>query len=76
MTKEGDPKIADFGIAKPLNKQDDSENNTPRLGVEKYMAPEFKSGGKYDYPADIYALAVTFLDCLEDAGMLLTNLRN
>lgn len=75
MTHEGDPKIADFGIAKPLDKQNYAWKNTPRRGVPKYMAPEFLFGGDYDYPADIYALAVTFFDCLEEAGMLLESFK-
>jgi hypothetical protein len=39
------------------------------------MAPEFLFGGDYDYPADIFALAVTFFDCLEEAGMLLESFK-
>jgi len=67
MTHDGTPKIADFGIAKLLDPENLKRNHTPACGVHKYMAPEFFNG-VYDYPADIYALAVTLFESLEEPG--------
>ncbi len=68
LDKEGDIKIADFGLARLLDKpataytltQDDQ-----RMGTPHYMAPEqIEHPSKVDHRADIYSLGVVFYEML------------
>ncbi len=54
------PKVADFGIAKAIDEQDDGLTRTgASLGTLKYMAPEqFLDSKHVDQRADIYSLGV------------------
>jgi hypothetical protein len=66
LTKQGIPKISDFGLAK-LGDADDNQTRTAAvLGTPAYMAPE-QAAGRADAvgPAvDIYALGVILYECL------------
>jgi eukaryotic-like serine/threonine-protein kinase len=64
LTREGTPKITDFGLAKMLDVDSDSLTTAPFtasnliLGTPSYMAPEQAEGGsaRIGRSADIYAL--------------------
>jgi serine/threonine protein kinase/Tfp pilus assembly protein PilF len=67
LTKDGTPKITDFGLAKRI---DDKESNNTRtgaiLGTPSYMAPEQAQGRTKDTgpEADIYSLGAILYDLL------------
>lgn len=59
ITKEGDAKVIDFGIAK----NDDEDHGLTKTGVQvgtvSYMSPEQVNAEKLDKLTDIYSLGVT-----------------
>lgn len=66
---KGEPKIADFGLAKLLESENNSWEATRTgepLGTPRYMAPEQASGNsaKIGKCTDIYALGVLLYECL------------
>ena len=62
LTRDGLAKIADFGIAKLLDSNSDSEFNA---GTRRYMAPEQLFGASnIDHRADIYSLGVVLYELL------------
>jgi WD40 repeat protein len=66
LTVEGQPKIADFGLAKLLD-QDCVETRTGEiLGTPSYMAPEQADGKNREVgpAADIHALGAILYECL------------
>jgi WD40 repeat protein/tRNA A-37 threonylcarbamoyl transferase component Bud32 len=64
LTREGEPKIADFGIAKRL----DSDKGVTRagmiMGTPEYMAPEHLAGEEAKPAIDVYALGVILYEML------------
>ncbi|MBI9044762.1 MAG: protein kinase, partial [Anaerolineaceae bacterium] len=65
ITKEGDPMLSDFGIAKILS-MDESTVLTQTgvgIGTPEYMAPE-QWGGKPDERTDVYSLGVVFYELI------------
>ncbi len=62
ITKDGIVKVADFGLAKATDEEDQSVTQTGAgLGTPLYMAPEQARNAKYvDHRTDIYALGCTF----------------
>ncbi|MFP4443428.1 MAG: protein kinase domain-containing protein [Spirochaetia bacterium] len=60
LSKKGEVKLADFGIA--ISKEDQAKNLTREgmtLGTPSYMAPEqFRNSKNVDHRADIYSLGV------------------
>ena len=69
LTRDGEPKIADFGIAKQLGTERDESGRFVTMagtvmGTPEYMAPE-QSAGKPPTPAtDIYGLGVILYELL------------
>ncbi|MFO0942632.1 MAG: serine/threonine-protein kinase [Pirellulales bacterium] len=66
---KGQPKIADFGLAKLLESENNSWEATRTgepLGTPRYMAPEQASGNssKIGKCTDVYALGVLLYECL------------
>jgi len=55
ISKSGDFKLGDFGIARELEK---SKHFYSMAGTPNYMAPEVKSGDLYGVTADIYSLGI------------------
>lgn len=60
ITSEGVVKIADFGLAKELERDARLTDVGVMVGTPLYMAPEQARGEKVDHHADIYALGATF----------------
>eukprot|EP00887_Chlorella_sp_A99_P007812 scaffold20.g7812.t1 len=61
MSTEGEPKVSDFGISAFV------DNTLAQchtfLGTVTYMSPERLEGKPYSFPADIWALGLTLLEC-------------
>jgi predicted Ser/Thr protein kinase len=67
ITKKGQVKIADFGLAKLLGGQPDTSLTASQMvmGTVNYMAPEQRQNTKdVDHRADIYSLGVVFYEML------------
>ncbi len=69
LTPDGEPKIADFGIAKLLgNERDDSGRSLTQVGdivgTPEYMAPEQAKGAAPTTAFDIYALGAILYELL------------
>jgi serine/threonine-protein kinase len=62
LTADGVPKVADFGLAKRLDQEDDLTTSTGALGSPPYMAPEQtgqRSSVGVDARTDVYGLGAT-----------------
>ncbi len=69
LTRDGEPKIADFGVAKQLRAERDSAGRFLTqmgmvVGTPEYMAPEQARGAEATGAADIYALGVILYEML------------
>lgn len=68
LNKKGQAKIADFGLAKLLDRPAAAYTLTragQRMGTPHYMAPEqIEHPGQVDHRADIYSLGVVFYEML------------
>ena len=61
ITRKGDVKIADFGLAQlaPGGERVNLTQTGVTMGTPLYMSPEQVNGSKLDHPTDIYSLGVT-----------------
>lgn len=63
-------KLVDFGIAKHLPQEDESDGGSPLtaagtvLGTVYYMPPEQATGGRIDHRVDVYAAGVLFFQLI------------
>src|SRR5450631_1083087 len=74
ITKDGRVKILDFGLAKLIQLQADSDGNAPTLprgtdpgmvmGTAGYMSPEQVRGQSVDHRTDIFAFGATLYEML------------
>jgi serine/threonine-protein kinase len=67
LTKDGTPRVADFGLAKLLDEVEGSQTQTEAvLGTASYMAPEQAAGRVRQVGplADVYALGAILYECL------------
>jgi serine/threonine protein kinase len=66
LTLDGQPKIADFGLAKLVDQQASLTPTDAVLGTPSYMAPEQASGQFHQVgpAADVYALGATLYELL------------
>src|SRR5262249_52638311 len=64
LAADGTPKITDFGLAKKLDEQGQTQTGAT-MGPPSYMAPEQAEGKKNVGPlADVYALGAILYECL------------
>ena len=66
VTKKGEVKVADFGLAQLHDQSDETapEREGTTMGTPLYMSPEQVSGKELDPRSDIYSLGVTFYQLL------------
>jgi serine/threonine-protein kinase len=66
LSKDGTPKITDFGLAKRLDVAAGQTTSGAILGTPSYMAPEQASGNTRQIgpAADVYALGAILYECL------------
>ena len=65
LTKDGTPKITDFGLAKKVEGGGGLTQSGAIMGTPSYMAPEQAGGKKGVGPAaDVYALGAILYECL------------
>jgi WD40 repeat protein/tRNA A-37 threonylcarbamoyl transferase component Bud32 len=69
LTDEGEPKVADFGVAKQLGTERDAGGRFLTqagtvVGTPEYMAPEQAAGGPPTTAVDLYALGVILYELL------------
>ncbi len=68
LSSSGEVKIADFGVAKPMDKTDSKITQEGAVvGSPLYMAPEQARGEDLDFRADMYSLGCTFHHLLSGA---------
>ncbi|KAL9234141.1 hypothetical protein vseg_009044 [Gypsophila vaccaria] len=64
LDEDMNPKIADFGIAKPFE-VDQTQRNTRRVaGTFGYMAPEYATTGRISAKTDIFSFGIIVLEIL------------
>ncbi len=59
LTREGDVKLCDMGLAKSLDSQTKLTMNGTVIGTPHYMSPEQARGDDLDFRSDIYSLGAT-----------------
>jgi eukaryotic-like serine/threonine-protein kinase len=66
LTKAGDPKVTDFGLAKRLESDSSQTKSGTLMGTPNYMAPEQARGLVHEVGplADVYALGVILYEML------------
>ncbi|ORX47495.1 kinase-like protein [Hesseltinella vesiculosa] len=60
LGRQGQVKLADFGLATPL-----SVRNASRLGTAKWMAPEVVAETEYTENVDIWSLGITLIEMMD-----------
>jgi len=60
LTSSGIPKIADFGLAKRINADENVATQHSLAGTPNYMAPELFQGAQATATSDVYSLGVCF----------------
>jgi WD40 repeat protein/predicted Ser/Thr protein kinase len=65
ITRDGEPKVADFGLAKRLDAEGATQTGSI-MGTPSYMAPEQAAGFTRDVgpAADVYSLGAILYECL------------
>lgn len=63
ITREGDIKLMDFGIARILDNQDPSQNGA-MVGTLLYISPEQINGRETDCRSDVYTLGVSLFEAV------------
>jgi serine/threonine protein kinase len=63
LSNWGEVKLADFGIAKAMNRPASVQSNALK-GKVAYMAPEYALGGQCSARSDLFSLGVLLYECL------------
>jgi hypothetical protein len=63
VSAAGEVKLADFGIAKAMDKTQVTRSGNTK-GKVPYMAPEYALSAEYDARSDLFSLGVTLYECL------------
>lgn len=64
ISRAGEVKLSDFGIARVLRPAQQVTNTVTIKGKVPYMAPEYAMSGDFDVRADLFALGVTLYEAL------------
>src|SRR5262245_13202754 len=64
VTRNGQPKLIDFGLAREASNTQGLTQEGLMMGTPEYMSPEQAEGLKVDARTDIYSLGVTFYQLL------------
>lgn len=70
VTKEGEPKLLDFGLAKMLDESLDKADTTRtefRALTPAYASPEQQRGGNVTTISDIYSLGIVFYELIKNS---------
>ena len=67
ITKNGEPKLLDFGISKLLDETGETSKNTTLLGAmtPNYASPEQKKGESVSTATDVYSLGVVLAELIQ-----------
>lgn len=68
LTKSGQVKIADFGLARLLKTDTEARGDVAIEGTPRYMSPEQWVGGEVSSQTDIYSLGVVFFEAFVGQG--------
>ena len=64
FTAEGDPMVADFGIARAVGRKKRATREGSVIGTYEYMSPEQARGEELTPASDVYSFGVTFFRML------------
>jgi len=64
MTKEGQVKVTDFGIAQAVSSEDQLAEEGSVMGTATYFSPEQAEGAPVDGRSDVYSLGVVLYEML------------
>lgn len=64
LSKQGDVKLGDFGIARQLTNAVGTSATSPLMGKYAYLSPEQVAGEDFDHRADLFSLAVVLAELL------------
>ena len=64
VTKHGDVKILDFGLAKQVTSTTPGSTETSSGGTAAYMSPEQATGGHVDHRSDLFSLGIVLYELL------------
>jgi eukaryotic-like serine/threonine-protein kinase len=66
LSNEGEVKLSDFGIARPLDGPQHTHTGIVK-GKVPYLAPEYARSGRFDPRSDLFSLGVLLYECLSGA---------
>ena len=67
LTEDGQPKLADFGVAQQLRSADQVVVAHTYIGSPLYMSPEVLRRGAYTAKTDVWSLGITVIELAEGA---------
>lgn len=73
ITKDEQPKVMDFGLAKIAKEDQKISRSGAVLGTPAYMPPEQAQGKEVDARSDVYSIGATMYECLTGFPPFRTN---